>query len=100
MAYDSISSILPEDSTLGDRRSPEELPGLPDLPRSSQEALYITAITPEAVAGQLAISRARVYELLATKERPSFRIGRSRRVWLMELVDYIRRRRLAEEADQ
>jgi excisionase family DNA binding protein len=97
LAYDSISSILPEDSTLGDRRSPEELPG---LPRSSQEALYITAITPEAVAGQLAISRARVYELLATKELPSFRIGRSRRVWLMELVDYIRRRRLAEEADQ
>jgi excisionase family DNA binding protein len=84
----------------GDGDSLEELPGLPDIARSSQEALYITAVTPEAVARQLSISRARFYELMATKELPSFRIGRSRRVWLVELVEYIRRRRLAEEADQ
>ena len=99
---------MPGDSTLGDGNSPttsvapalEELPGVPDIPRSSQEALYTTAITPDHVARQLEISRARVYELMATRELPSFRIGRSRRVWLVDLVDYIRRRRLAEEADQ
>jgi excisionase family DNA binding protein len=96
------------DSTLGDGNSPatsvapalEELPGVPVIPRSSQEALYTTAITPEAVARQLEISRAQVYKLMATRELRSFRIGRSRRVWLVDLVDYIRRRRLAEEADQ
>jgi excisionase family DNA binding protein len=78
----------------------EGLQGVPDIPRSSQEALYTTAITPDDVARRLAISRARVYELMATKELRSFRIGRSRRVWLVDLVDYMRCRRLAEEADQ
>jgi excisionase family DNA binding protein len=99
---------MSRDSSVGDGNSPatsvapalEGFPAVPDIPRSSQEALYTTAVTPEEVARQLAISRARVYELMATRELPSFRIGRSRRVWLVDLVDYIRRRRLAEEAEQ
>jgi len=78
----------------------EELPGVPDIQQSGHEALYTTAITPDEVARQLSISRARVYELMAARELPSFRIGRSRRVWLVDLVYYIRRRRLVEEADQ
>jgi excisionase family DNA binding protein len=96
---------MPGDSTLEDGNSPATsvapaLEKLSGLHRSSEGAICTTAIRPETVARQLEISRAQVYKLMATRELPSFRIGRSRRVWLVDLVDYIRRRKLAEEADQ
>ena len=74
------------------------LPGLPGVAWSSLEALYTTAITAEDVARQLKISRSQVFDLMAKGKLRSFRIGRSRRVWLVDLVDFIRRR-LEEEAE-
>jgi excisionase family DNA binding protein len=52
--------------------------------------LFTTAVTPEAVAGRLSVSRAKVYELMATGKLRSFKIDRSRRILLADLAVYIR----------
>jgi excisionase family DNA binding protein len=46
-------------------------------------------LTPVQVAGRLALSRAKVYELLQTEKLPSIKIGASRRVKLSDLASFI-----------
>ena len=46
-------------------------------------------LRPEEVAAALGISRARVYELLASGSLPSVRIGRSRRIPLDALRAWV-----------
>ncbi|MHB8294518.1 MAG: helix-turn-helix domain-containing protein [Acidimicrobiales bacterium] len=76
----------------------QEHPGLPDAPPNgigilaSRKADTIPhlLLTPEAAAGALSIGRSRVYELMASGELRSIRIGRSRRIpvaALEELID-------------
>lgn len=48
-------------------------------------------LTPEAAARSLSLSRARLYELLATGEIPSLKIGRSRRIRADVLAQYVDR---------
>jgi excisionase family DNA binding protein len=48
-----------------------------------------TLLRPEEVAARLGLSRARVYELMGTGAIPSVAIGRSRRVRLTDLIDYV-----------
>lgn len=43
----------------------------------------------EVVANRLSLSRSRVYELLASGELPSIRIGRSRRIRRDDLIAYV-----------
>jgi excisionase family DNA binding protein len=51
------------------------------------------AIRPDGVAQMLDISRAKVYELLAAGELPSFTIGRVRLVLVKDVEDYVMRLR-------
>lgn len=46
-------------------------------------------LTVEQVAEELALSRSRVYELLAAGALPSIHIGRSRRVALGDLRNFV-----------
>ncbi len=48
-------------------------------------------LTPEAAAEMLSISRSKIYQLLATGEVASVRIGTSRRVPFDALVEFIER---------
>lgn len=57
-------------------------------------------LTVVAAATWLGISRAKLYELLAAGEVRSFTIGRSRRVPVDELTDFVRRRLEAEAPDR
>jgi len=60
-------------------------------------------LRPEEAARALALSRARVYQLLATGELGSVNIGASRRVPLVDLRGYVQRLRVggaATPADQ
>ncbi len=50
-------------------------------------------LTTEEAARQLSISRSSLYELLLTGQVVSIKIGRSRRVPLDALTDYIDRKR-------
>ena len=50
------------------------------------------ALAPEEVATYLSLSRAKVYELLRSGDLPSFHIGKSRRVRVGALLDWIRDR--------
>jgi excisionase family DNA binding protein len=63
------------------RETPNIQPGRPKL-----------LLTPEDVAYALSISRASVYQLLAAREIPSLSIGRSRRIPLSWLEDWIARK--------
>ena len=51
-------------------------------------------LTPEEVAYQLGIGRTTVFDLLATSELDSLKIGRSRRIPVQALVDFIERAKL------
>jgi excisionase family DNA binding protein len=46
-------------------------------------------LTPEQAADELAVSRARLYELMAADLIPSVKIGRSRRIPYAALVAYV-----------
>ena len=46
-------------------------------------------LTPEEVADALGVGRSTVYDLLRLKVLPSVRIGRSRRVRVEDLRDYV-----------
>jgi excisionase family DNA binding protein len=46
-------------------------------------------LKPEQAARKLGISRTRVYELITTGELPSRKIGRSRRIRLVDLERYV-----------
>lgn len=48
-------------------------------------------IRPDRVAQMLDIPRAKVYELLAARALPSFKIGRVRLVLVKDVEDYIQR---------
>jgi excisionase family DNA binding protein len=50
-------------------------------------------LRPEVAADRLSLSRARVYELLATGQIESIKIGRSRRIPVSALVRFIERQR-------
>jgi len=50
---------------------------------------YQSAVRPDQVAQILAISRAKVYELLAAGSLPSFKIGRVRLVLLRDIDRYL-----------
>jgi len=58
------------------------------------------AVKPERAAGMLDISRAKVYELLARGDLPSFRIDGSRRILVADLHKYATERLAAELAGQ
>jgi excisionase family DNA binding protein len=51
------------------------------------------AVRPDQVAEMLAISRAKVYELLGAGALPSFKIGRVRLILVTDVHDYLRRLR-------
>ncbi|PPH67650.1 helix-turn-helix domain-containing protein [Rathayibacter rathayi] len=48
-------------------------------------------LTPEEVGDALGVGRSTVYDLLRLKKLPSVRIGRSRRVRVEDLRDYVNR---------
>jgi len=55
-------------------------------------------LRPEEAARALALSRARLYQLMATGELASVKIGASRRVPLVDLQGYVQRLRVGGEA--
>ena len=52
----------------------------------THEALLLTI---EAAAARLAIGRTRVYELVASGRLPSVKLGRSRRVRVLDLEEFV-----------
>lgn len=58
------------------------------------------AVKPERAAAMLDISRAKVYELLARGELPSFRIDNSRRILVADIHKYTEERIAAGIAEQ
>jgi excisionase family DNA binding protein len=51
-------------------------------------------LTPEEAAGRMGISRAHVYRLIGARELDSIKIGRSRRVPVAALDDFIERSKI------
>lgn len=49
------------------------------------------AVTPEEAARLLSIGRSALYELMASGELRSFKIGRSRRVAVSAIEEFVRR---------
>ena len=49
----------------------------------------VQLLTVIDAAGHLRISRSKVYELLASGELPSVRIGRNRRITMSDLADFV-----------
>lgn len=54
---------------------------------------HVGLVTVEDAAEYLELSRSKVYELLADGELPSVRIGRSRRVSVSDLEEFVARHR-------
>ena len=50
-------------------------------------------LRPEAVAERLSISRATVYQLIASGDLESIKLGRSRRIPARALEEFVERRR-------
>lgn len=57
----------------------------------------IEALTVPEVMAALRISRSTLYDLIRTRELPSFTIGRCRRISRDSLADYIRRQTAKED---
>ncbi|GAA5005677.1 helix-turn-helix domain-containing protein [Kitasatospora paranensis] len=55
------------------------------------------AFTAEEVMAALRIGRSTLYDLLRSKELPSFTIGRSRRFDAADVAAYMRKRKMIEE---
>jgi excisionase family DNA binding protein len=66
------------------------------MPSRNSQEIGRLLLRPEEAADAIGLSRARFYELLASKQIKSIKIGRSRRVPISELQSWI----AAELADQ
>lgn len=62
-----------------------------DCQHEAQEVQAQGAIRPEKAADLLDCSRAKVYQLMKAGELPSFKIGRSRRIRLVDIHAYVAR---------
>lgn len=98
----TIDTTLPlSSSTAEPYRSPAEPDAIPRLAshastRRGDDPLALSPtrlLRPEEAADYLAVSRARVYELMAAGEIESILIGRSRRIPLAALDDFVTRLR-------
>ncbi|MBL8775084.1 MAG: helix-turn-helix domain-containing protein [Acidimicrobiales bacterium] len=69
----------------------------PDLDLTAAANSDHRLLTVEQAATYLAVSRARTYELLASGALESVKIGRSRRVPLVALHEYVERLRNGDE---
>lgn len=65
-------------------------------PMSDTETRLITIVEAAEIVG---LSRSKLYELLASRELPSVRIGRSRRIDLADLERFIERHRVPQRPD-
>jgi excisionase family DNA binding protein len=63
------------------------------LPHNDEPASSSRCLRPKEAASHLGISRAKLYELITSGELESITIGRSRRVPLGALADYVSKRR-------
>jgi excisionase family DNA binding protein len=61
----------------------------------SEEYMEKLLLTPEEAAEALGVGRSRVYDLMRTRQLPSVRIGKSRRVTVAAVHAYVER--LAEQ---
>lgn len=75
-----------------------DLAGGPDREQDPLGTLPYKLLTPIQVAELLGVGRSTVYELLASGDIPSVRVGRSRRVPLGSVEKYVEAR-LAEAQD-
>ncbi|MFN2557782.1 MAG: helix-turn-helix domain-containing protein [Nitriliruptorales bacterium] len=66
----------------------------PDEPNDRRVADGLKLITIPAAAKRLALSRSKLYELIADGELPTVRIGRARRIAHTDLRVFVARRRI------
>jgi excisionase family DNA binding protein len=70
-------------------------PTEPRTDRSEEEYMEKLLLSPEEAAEVLGVGRSRVYDLMRTRQLPSVRIGKSRRVTVAAVHAYVER--LAEQ---
>jgi excisionase family DNA binding protein len=75
--------------TPGNQRSGEDPFAAPWRPPVSDPLLY----TPEEAAERLRIARHRIFDLLRTGEIESIKLGRSRRIPAVALIEFVERQR-------